>query len=163
MSAAALLLFLAVSSQELVDEVYQVPAGEWRYVVVTLNQPPTMVEATFRVISGNSTARVTLVNREGLDQLKQGDREPLGRQKFQREGGFSRLVTVPGEYAVVLENGSGGPVSVRFRVSIDFSARGGPRVSYLSAERRLAVIVISATVFLGIVIYSARKLRRAVQ
>lgn len=163
MSAAALLLFLAVSSQELVDEVYQLPASEWRYVLVTLNQPPTMVEATFRVISGNSTARVTLVNREGLDQLKQGDREPLGRQKFQREGGFSRLVTVPDEYAVVLENGSGGPVSVRFRVSIDVSARGGPRVSYLSAERRVAVIVISATVFLGIVIYSARKLRRAAQ
>ena len=163
MSAAALLLFLAVSSQELVDEVYQLPAGEWRYVLVTLNQPPTMVEATFRVISGNSTARVTLVNREGLDQLKQGDREPLGRQKFQREGGFSRLVTVPDQYAVVLENGSAGPVAVRFRVSIDFSARGVPRVGYLSAERRLAVIVISATVFLGIVIYSARKLLRAAQ
>jgi hypothetical protein len=163
MSAAALLLFLAASSQQLVDEVYQLPAGEWRYVQVTLNQPPAMVESSFRVISGNSTARVTLVNREGLDQLKQGDRAPLGRQKFQREGGFSRLVIVPDEYAVVLENGSGGPVAVSFRVSIDFAARGGPQVRYVSPERRLAVIVISATVFLGIVIYSARKLLRAVQ
>jgi len=163
MSAAALLLFLAVSSQELVDEVYQLPAGEWRYVQVTLNQPPTTVETSFRVISGNSTARVTLVNREGLAQLKKGDREPLGQQKFQRGGGFSRVVTVPDEYAVVLENGTGGPAAVRFRVSIDFAARGGPRVGYLSAERRLAVIVISAMVFLGIVIFSARKLLRAVQ
>jgi hypothetical protein len=163
MSAAALLLFLAASSQELVDEVYQLPAGEWRYVLVTLNQPPTMVETNFRVISGNSTARVTLVNREGLDKLKQGDRGPLGRQKFQREGGFSRLVIAPDQYAVVLENSGAGPAAVRFRVSIDFSVRGGPRASYLSAERRLAVIVISATVFLGIVIYSARKLLRAMR
>ena len=46
MSAAALLLFLAVTSQELVDEVYQLPAGEWRYVQVTLNRPPTDTELT---------------------------------------------------------------------------------------------------------------------
>jgi hypothetical protein len=163
MSVAALLLFFAATSQLLFDDVYQLPAGEWRYVPVTLNQPPVLVECSFSVISGNSTARVTLVNREGLDQLKQGDREPLGSGKFQREGGFSRLVIVPDEYAVVLENGTGGPAAVRFRVSLDFSARAGPQVRYLSPERRFAVIVISATVFLGIVFYSARKLRRAMR
>jgi hypothetical protein len=163
MSVAALLLFLVASSQQLVDEVYQLPAGEWRYVQVTLNQPPAMVESSFRVISGNSTARVTLVNRQGLDQLKKGDREPLGHQGFQREGEFRRLVIVPDEYAVVLENGTGRSIAVRFRVSIDFAAHGGPQVRYVSPERRIAVIAISATVFLGIVIYSARKLLRAVQ
>lgn len=163
MSAAALLLFFAAGSQLLFDDVYQLPPGEWRYVPVTLNQPPVMVECSFHVTSGNSTARVTLVNREGLDRLKQGDREPLGRQKFQREGGFSRTVIAPDEYAVILENSRVGPASVRFRVSIDFSARGGQQARYLSPERRLGVILISATAFLGIVIYSARKLRRAMR
>ena len=54
--------------------------------------------------------------------------------------------------------GGRGPVDVRLRVSLDFSARGRPRAQVLSPERRFAVIVISATLFLGIVFYSARKL-----
>ena len=157
-AAALLLLWLAASSQVLLDEVFHVPAGEWRYVPVILKQPPATVDADFRVISGNGAVRVGLVNRDGLDTLRGGDREPLGSGVFAQQGQFSRLVNLPDEYAVVLENGGRGPVSVRLRVSLDFSARGRPRAQTLSRERRLAVIVISATVFLGIVFYSARKL-----
>ena len=159
MNAAALLLvWLAAGSQVLLDEVFHVPAGEWRYVPVILKQPPVTVDCDFRVISGNGAVRVALVNRDGLDTLRGGDREPLGSGAFVQQGQASRLVNLPDEYAVVLENGSRGPVSVRLRVSLDFSARGRPRAQVLSPERRFAVIVISTTVFLGIVLYSARKL-----
>ena len=159
MSAAALLLlWLAAGSQVLLDEVFHVPAGEWRYVPVILKQPPVTVDWDFRVISGNGAVRAVLVNRDGLDALRGGDREPLGSGAFTQEGQVSRLVNLPDEYAVVLENGGRGPVSVRLRVSLDFSARGRPRPQTLSPERRFGVILISATVFLGIVFYSARKL-----
>ena len=159
MSAAALMvLWLAAGPQVLLDEVFHVPAGEWRYVPVILKQPPVTVDCNFRVISGNGAVRVVLVNQDGLDTLRGADREPLGSGAFTQQGQFSRLVSVPDEYAVVLENGGRGQVDVRLRVSLDFSARGRPRVQVLSPERRFAVIVISATVFLGIVFYSARKL-----
>jgi hypothetical protein len=159
MSASALLvLWLAAGPQVLLDEVFHVPAGEWRYVPVILKQPPATVVCDFRVISGNGAVRVVLVNRDGLDTLRGGDREPLGSGAFTQQGQFSRLVSMPDEYAVVLENGGRGQVDVRLRVSLDFSARGRPRAQVLSPERRFAVIVISATVFLGIVFYSARRL-----
>ena len=157
-AAALLLLWLAANSQVLLDEVFHVPAGEWRYVPVILKQPPVTVDCDFRVISGTGAVRVVLVNRDGLDTLRGGDREPLGSGGYRQQNQVSRLVNLPDEYAVVLENGGHGPVSVRLRVSLDFSARGRPRAQTLPPERRFAVIVISATVFLGIVFYSARKL-----
>lgn len=153
-----LLLWLAAGPQALLDEVFHVPAGEWRYVPVILKQPPVTVDGDFRVISGNGAVRVVLVNRDGLDTLRGGDREPLGSGAFAQQGQFSRLVGLPDEYAVVLENGGHGPAGVRLRVSLDFSARGLPRAQVLSPERRFAVIVISAAVFLGIVFYSGRRL-----
>jgi hypothetical protein len=158
MMAAALLLWFASGPQVLLDEVFEVPASEWRYVPVVLKQPPVTVDADFRVISGDGAVRVTLVNREGLDHLRQGDLEPLRSVPFQQQGKFSRLVSVPDEYAVVLENHGHGPATARLRVSLDFSVRGLPQARTLSPERRFAVIVISSTVFLAIVLYSARKL-----
>jgi hypothetical protein len=158
MSAAALLFLFAYNSQTLLDEVFQVPAKEWRYVSATLKQVPVAVEYDFQVISGTGEVRAALVNREGLDDLKGGDREPLGSGPFAQQGKFSRVVNAPDEYAVVLENSGRGPASVRLRVSLDFSESARQRAKYLSPQRRFAVIVISATVFLGIVSYSARKL-----
>jgi hypothetical protein len=163
MSAAALLLLLASGSQVLLDEVFQVPAGEWRYVPVILKQPPVTVDCDFNVISGSGMVRLVLVNRDGLDTLRGGDREPLGSGAFARQGKFSRRVSLPDDYAVVLENGGRGEAQVRLRVSLDFSARGRPQAQVLSPERRFAVIAISATVFLAIVFYSGRKLLGAIR
>jgi hypothetical protein len=158
MSAAALLFLFASGSQTLVDEVFQVPANEWRYVAAPVKDVPVIVEYDFQVISGSGKVRVALVNREGLDDLKGGSREPLGSGLLSRQATFRRVVSAPDEYAVVLENSGRGPASVRLRVSLDFSEAARPRARYLSPERRFAVIVISTTVFLAIVSYSARKL-----
>ena len=162
MSAAALLVLLASGPQTLLDEVFPVPAAEWRYVPVALKQPPVTVECEFRMISGTGAVRVALVNREGLNELRQGEREAMGAGAFQRQGRFSRMIVVPDEYAIAIENRGPGPAAVRLRVSLDFSERG-PQALYLSPERRLAVILISATVFLTIVVYSARKLLGAMR
>jgi hypothetical protein len=163
MSALALLLLLASGSQVLLDEVFQVPAGEWRYVPLVLKQPPVTVECDFRVLSGDSVVRVALVNRDGLENLRQGDRQPLHSGAFRQQGRLSRLVSLPDEYAVVLENGGRGPAGVRLRVSLNFSERGRPQARYLSPQRRLTVILISVTIFMSIIIYSARKLLGAIR
>jgi hypothetical protein len=154
MSPALLLLLLASGSQTLLDEVVEVPPSEWRYVQVALKQPPVTIEYEFHVISGDAAIRAVLVNREGLDDLRKGDRDPLGSGAFQKQASFSHLIGVPDEYAVVIENGGRGRASVRLRVSLE----GRLQVRYLSSERRWAVIAISASVFLAIVLISARKL-----
>ncbi len=152
------MLLFALDAQTLTDEVFEVPAREWRYVAVTLKQVPVTVNCDFAVISGTGAVRVALVNGEGLDDLKQGRREPLRQGAFSRQGVFRRVVGVPDEYAVVLENSGIGSARVRLRLSLDFSGRGQPQARTLSPDRRLAVIGISATVFLAIVTFSARKL-----
>jgi len=159
MNAAVLLLLLVLASgsQPLVNEVFQIPAGEWRYMSLALKQVPVTVDCDASVISGGAV-RVALVNQENLDDLKQGDRSPLASGSILRQGTFHRLVSVADEYAVVLENTGNGVATVRLQVSLDFSARGRPQARYLSEERRLGVILISTTVFLAIVGYSARKL-----
>jgi hypothetical protein len=163
MNIAALLLLFAPGSQTLTDEVFQIPAREWRYAAMALKQVPVTVDCEFSVMSSTGAVRVVLVNGDGLEELKQGDRDTLGAGHFARQGAFSRVVSVPDEYAVVVENGGRGPVSVRLRSSLDFSGRGQPQARYLSPARRLAVIAISTTVFLAIVSYSARKLLAALR
>ena len=163
MSTALLLLLFASDAQTLLDEVVEVPPAEWRYAPVVLKQPPVTIEYEYHVISGDDAVRAALVNLEGLDDLKKGDRDPLGSGGFQKQASFSRLISVPDEYAVVIENGGHSRASVRLRVSLDFSDRGRPRARYLSPERRGAVIAVSATVFLAIVLFSARKLRGAMR
>jgi hypothetical protein len=163
MSGAALVLFLAAGQQMLFDEVFQIPASKWRYAIIPLKQPPVTVECEYKVLSGKGTVRVALVNSNGLEQLRQGDKEPLSSGTFQSEGRFVRFVSAPDQYAVVLENGSAGSTSVKLRVTLDFSERGRPQARYLSLERRLAVIAISLSVFFGIVFYSAKKLLGAMR
>jgi hypothetical protein len=162
MSPALLLLLFAVDSQTLMDEVVEVPPSDWRYAQVVLKQLPVTIEYEFQVISGDGAIRAALVNQEGLEDVKKGDREPLGSGAFQKQGSFSRLIGVPDEYAVVIENRGPGRASVRLRVSLDFSDRR-VQVRYLSPERRRAVVGISASVFLAIVLISARKLLGAMR
>ena len=112
MNAVALLLLFASGSQPLVDEIFQVPAGEWRYVSLALKQVPVTVQCEAGVISGAGAIRVALVSPEGLDDLKKGDHSPLASGAILRQGTFHRVVSVADEYAVVLENTGRGPATV---------------------------------------------------
>ena len=154
-------LWAAVGTQVLVDDVSHIPAAQWRYHSLTLKQTPVTVDCQFKVLSGNAGVRVALVNRDALDQIRQGDREPMESTPFRLEGSFQRLLTTPDEYAVVVENGGVGPVGLKLRVALEFSEQSLPKARYISPERRLAVIGISLTAFLVVVIYSARKLLAA--
>jgi hypothetical protein len=162
---ALLLLAAPSTSVVLVDELYQIPANEWRYVEVSLQQQPALVWADYRTEAGAKDVRVALLRREDLERLR-GDRVPgwLAETEPGPSGGLRFRVRERGEYAIVVDNREGdGPASVYLKVSLDFgSGRGGPVVTTLSPRRQLMVILISFAVFFGIVTWSARRLLRSV-
>jgi hypothetical protein len=162
--ALALSLAAAPTSVELVDEVYQIPASQWRYVDVTLKQQPAMVSATFQVTAGAGQARIAVMRGQDLERLRAGQPHGvLAVTPLASTGNLSYYVHVPDDYAIVVDNHAAKPSTVHLRVSLDFGGSPGPAVTRLSSRRQVAVILISFGVFFGIVSFSARRLWRAVK
>ena len=162
--ALAWSLAAAPTSVELVDEVYRIPANQWRYVDFTLKQQPALVSATFQVLTGSGQARIALMRSQDLERLRGGQPHGvLAVTPLASSGDLSYYVHVPGDYAIVVDSHAAKPSAVHLRVSLDFGGSPGPPVTRLSARRQLAVILISFAVFFGIVSFSARRLWRAVK
>jgi hypothetical protein len=162
--ALAGILLAAPTSIELVDEVYQIPANQWRYVEVTLKQQPAMVSATFQVLTGAGQARIALIGSQDLERLRGGQPHGvLAVTPLASSGNLSYYVHAPDDYAIVVDNRAAKPSAVHLRVSLEFGGSPGPPVTRLSRPRQLAVILISFAVFFGIVSFSARRLWRAVK
>jgi hypothetical protein len=161
---AWILLAAAASHVSLVDEVYQVPAGEWKYIELDQKQVPVTVLCRYSVQSGSPDLRLALMRRAEIEKLRED--HPHGVLSFTPPGAMGRMnhtLSEPGEYAVVLDNRNARrPAQVRLAVSLAFGARG-PTVTYVPRERQLTVIVLSFAMFFGIVIWSGRRLMRAVR
>jgi len=163
MLAFACFLFLAASRVQLADEVYQIPASEWRYVELALKQQPATVIAHYEVTSGPPKLRLALLLRDDLEKLRAGaPHSVIDVTDESARGGLQYPVREPGDYVLVIDNQGREPASVHIRVWLDF-ARRGPVVTQLSPERQLTVIAISFLVFFGIVTYSARRLLRTMR
>jgi len=148
---------------DLVDEVYRIPAGEWRYVEVGLRQRPAFVSADFEVQSGSRRVRLALMRREDLDRMR--DDRPYGVLAATDPAASGRLryaVRVTGDYVIVIDNRGDPdhPAAAQLRVALDFGAPSGPAVTRLSPTRQLTVIALSFAVFFAIAGYSARRLVR---
>jgi len=159
-------IFLLFSSNtvDVVDEVYQIPASEWRYVELGLNQQPGMVFAHYEVRSGPPQVRLALLRREDLERLREGlphgiieETDPAGA------GAFRPHVRGPGDYVVVVDNQGAAPTSVHLRIWLDFGIRRGPEVTQLSPRRQFTVLLISFATFFGIVTWSARRLLKGIR
>ncbi|MBZ5580346.1 MAG: hypothetical protein LAP40_27640 [Acidobacteriia bacterium] len=160
------LILLAATHVDLVDEVYRIPAGEWRYVELGLRQKPAFVSADFEVKSGSHEVRLALMRQDDLERLRDG--KPSGALAMTESGGSAQLryqVRVPGDYVVVIDNRaeSDRPAEAHLHVALDFGARPGPDVTRLSTGRQIAVIAISFGLFFGIVSYSSRRLLRGIK
>ena len=159
----ALILLLAASRVELVDEVYQIPASEWRYVDLGLKQRPAVVSARFDAEGSDARVRLTLLRAEDLEKFRSG--LPHGNIESTSagpRGGLSYDVPTPGDYVLVIDNDAPAPVAVRLNVWLDFG-RHGPTITQLSPRRQLTVVLISFAVFFAIVSFSARRLLQAVR
>jgi hypothetical protein len=161
---ALLLVAASPTSVVLVDEMYQIPANEWRYVEVILQQQPALVSADYRAEAGAKDVRLALLRREDLARLRGGRALGwLAETEAGPTGGLRYRVRDRGEYAIVVDNRGGDePASVHLQVSLDFGLERGPEVTTISPRRQLAVILISFAVFFGIVTWSARRLLRSV-
>ena len=169
MTALACLVLLAAStSVELVDEVYQIPAAEWKYVEVNLRQNPALVTASFQVESGAESGadkvRLALMTRTDLAHLRDGlPHGLLAATPIGKSGALDFRVREPGDYVLVVDNRSSKAQSaaVHLRIALDFARPSGPIVTRLGPRRQLTVIVLAFAFFFGVVTYSARKLLRA--
>ena len=158
------LFALAQSRLMMVDEVYPIPAGEWQFFRIDLQQRPATVTARFDAPSGAGRIRMALVSRNDLEHLWRG--LPQGALEIagpDSSGTLRHAIRVPGEYAIVLDNqlGDGKTPMVRLRVWLDFGLPSGPNVTTLSPARRLAVFAISGAVFFAIAFFAGRKLLAA--
>jgi hypothetical protein len=162
---ACLLFLFAYRDVNVLDQTFQVPPDDWRYVDSTdwrragveWKERPGVVKAFFDVESG-PPVRLMLLNRADLDSLKRGEAGHIVRRtQAELRGGLAERTGRPGDYVIVLENrGSPETAIVRLRVTLD-----SWDATQLTPERRLAVLGISFAVFFGLVSFSAIKLWRA--
>jgi hypothetical protein len=159
MIPALLLLLVSSAPVEVADQVYRIPASEWRYLPVQLPDQPARISAEYQLISGGNTVRLTLVEEEGLELFRRNEAfEPLATTTGS-SGLLKCLVPQAGNYALIVDNRAGGaPVELRLRVFAEYRP-----VSSLPRGRQLAVILISFAAFFGIVSLSARFLLRSLR
>lgn len=158
MTAALLLLLAAFARVDLIDETFEIPASDWRYVPRPLTQEPAMVDCVFQSNRPDAQVRLVLLSRADLDAWRAGrDHEEIAATPAGPRGALRASVHDRDTW-VAIENRASQPVRVRLRAFLE-----QPRVRYLSRGRQLAVIVISFGVFFAIVSLSARKLLRTIR
>jgi hypothetical protein len=158
---ALLLVAAAPARLELVNEVYPIPAGEWRYVELGLKQRSADVFASFEALAGSRQVRLALMRMEDVEHLHSDlPHGVIAVTPAAATGALHHYSGQPGEYVLVVDNLADAPARVHLRVDLDFSGPG-PGVRQLTRGKQLTVILISFGVFFGIVSWSARRLLRA--
>ncbi len=164
MIALAWIFLLAAStSVELVDEVYHIPAAEWKYVEINLRQQPAVVSASFNVPEGQGLGqvRLALMTRADLEHFRNDlAHGVLALTPVGKSGSLNFRVREPADYVLVVDNraGSGHAAAVHLRVALDFGKAAAPAITQITPQRQLVVILLSFVFFFGVVTYSARKL-----
>jgi hypothetical protein len=153
-----MLLLAAATRLELADEVYRIPAGDWKWVEVDLRQQPATVLASYLVEGGSGHVRIALIARDDLDHLQEN--ALITATARGKSGGFAYRVRDRDNYAIIVDNRADKTqvATVRLRVSLDFAR---PQVTQLSPQRQFTVIAISFLTFFAVVTWSARKLLNA--
>lgn len=156
---------LAVSAaSELTNEEEIVPAGDWKYIDIPLHQKAARITAGYEVLSGSPRVRMALMLREDLERMSSDLPGSILATPEGRRGYFMDPVRRLGDYVVVLSNQDGRETArVRLRVDLDFSSGKESDIGRLSARRQLTVVAISCVAFLGIVGFSAQRLRKAMK
>jgi hypothetical protein len=159
----ACILLLAASRIQLVDEVYRIPASDWRYVELGLKQRAALVSARYETGPGSHRVRLALLRRDDLEKLRNG--LPHGTIEVTAYGAAGALgyqLRDPGAYVLVIDNEARAPAFVHLTIWLDFGYPGPP-VTQLTPQRQLTVVAISFLVFFAIAGYSARRLLDAVR
>jgi hypothetical protein len=159
---ALLLLAGAFHDINVVDQTYQIPAGNWRYIdsedwhfpEPEWRDRSAIIRASYVVESG-PPVRLLLMDRASLDSLRHGaDAAPLQQTAAAALGVLRHRIGSPADCILVLENrGSPQTATVHLLVTLD-----SWEASELSPRRKLIVLAVSFGVFFGLVTYSAARL-----
>lgn len=154
-----LFLLAAATRLQLVDEPFDIPARDWRYVeALGLHQRVATLIAGFQVKSGGAV-RLLLMTREDVDRMSEG--KPNEAIRSAGPASSARLIYAvpqPGDYVLVVDNrDNSAPARVHLSVWLDF-----PRVTGISPQRQLTVILLSFAFFFGVVTWSARRLWKGI-
>jgi len=154
---ACLLTLTAATRVLLVDEVYSIPADQWRYVELGSKQQPALVVAHFDAPESDSLA-ASLMRLSDVENLRQGLPHGFVTGVGPGHTGTLRAQVAPGDYVIVLDNQTKGgrAATAHLRVWMDFSM--APAFTMLPRSRQVTVIVISLVVFFAIVGYALRKM-----
>ena len=153
-----LLLLAAFARADLVDETFDLPASDWRYVPRPLTGEPAMLDCVFQADRADAQVRLVLLSQADLNAWRAGrEHEEIAATPSGVRGALRVSVHETDTY-VAIENRAQQVVRVRLRVF-----REQPQVRYLSRGRQLAVITISFGVFFAIVSLSARKLLHSIR
>lgn len=161
--SVAFLLFAGLfHNVNVIDDTYQIPPNNWRYVDsrdwryagLQQNERPGIVRASFVVKSG-PPVRLLLMDRASLDALQRGGPPtPLRETAVAAAGVLAHRFDSAADCILVLENrGSPATSTVHLIVTVD-----SWESAELSPERKLVVLAVSFSVFFGMVTYSAARL-----
>src|SRR5689334_14240355 len=102
LAAFVWVFFLAIADRvDLVDEVYQIPGKEWRYIEVGLEQRRGEVSARFESETPAGSVRLALMRRDELERLRQGlSHRALTVTEAAESGRLDFDVPAPGDYAL---------------------------------------------------------------
>ena len=113
------------------------------------------------MLKGSTQVRLSLVSHEDLDPTGDDPPPPIVASGAGRTGRIDDAIRRHGDYAVVLDNREGKQAAeVHLRVWLD---ERGPDPKSPIPRRQLTVIAISCVAFLGIVAFSAKRLRKAMR
>ncbi len=160
--ALLLMLALAPGRLALIDETFEVPAGEYRDIGLGLRQRPSVIDCRFEVVSGRSGVRVALLPKSELERMRAQKNPRLAASTaFEREGAF-RVQVPAGDYALLLDNRLDPRQAAEVRVAVTVAPPVPPaRPRELSSGRKLVIIAASLLFFFGVAAYSLLKIRRA--
>jgi len=157
-------LLAASAATELTNEIQTVPAGDWKYIDVPLHQKPSRITASYEVLSGSPRVRLALMLHEDLDRMSSDLPGSILVTPEGRHGYFMDPVSRLGDYVVVLSNQDGREAArVRLRVDLESGSGKESDIGQLSARRQFTVVAVSCVAFLGIVAFSAQRLRKAMK
>ena len=159
---ASILLLAASAATDVVDEVHQIPAGDWKYREISLHRP-ARISASYEVLNGSGRVRIALMLREDLERMGGDLSSSIMLTAEGRRGFFTDRVRRLGDYVIVLDNQDGRQAaSIRLRVALDYNPVGA-EVGRLTPQRQIVVVAVSCAAFLGIVGFSARQLLKSMQ
>lgn len=148
----------------LLDEIQTVPAGDWAFRDVPLHREPARVIADYQVLEGSTRIRMALMLREDLERMSSDLPGSIISTGEARRAFFADSVRRTGDYVIVLDNqDKRQPARVRLRVRLDYGSDTESGVGRLTPRRQLTVVAVSCVAFLGIVGFSARRLRQAMR